>query len=393
MSTRNNATIKIIPTIITPSRYKNNFNIKTNNSAFNLNPEYILRNEKSPSPTLMLQYANNNSNNMNYEYYQINNNESDIDDNGSKNLYLNKRTNRTISSNEGYPSNYSYYESKYSKKVLNPAQTQNKNFTINTHKVLNSNTHNLKYNSNEKIQAYNKEIKDALLQNLNRSHILSPKSFTKDEFNNNTSSNKKPMDIFYSKVPQNKVNYFQKTSQNNPKKNPNIIIYKDYYKNSKSTSNPTNNKIPPKTPKVNSQYKVGSHDENYVLINQNQSFHKIENKTMKNLHNINSKSLENNAFKNQLINFQNEYKNIYNNNSYKENNFKKVIKYSSKTNINQENVKNNTNIVEPFRLSGDNKNNKFNSNNNNNVNSTIVNITYINENKNYIKNIFIHKIH
>jgi hypothetical protein len=104
--------------------------------------------------------------------------------------------------------------------------------------MLNINTHNLKYNSNEKIQIYNKRMNDSLLQSLNRSHILLPKSLSKDEFNNDiiniTSTTKKPMDIFYSKVSQNKVNYFQKTSQNNSKKNPNIIIFNDYFKNSNS---------------------------------------------------------------------------------------------------------------------------------------------------------------
>jgi hypothetical protein len=39
---------------------------------------------------------------------------------------------------------------------------------------------------------------------------------------------------------------------------------------------------------------------------------------------------------------------------------------------------------EPFRLIDEVKNNKYN----NNINNTIVNITYINENKNYIKNVY-----
>ena len=380
----NNTTIKLIPAIKTPSRHINN-NIKANNSAFNLNPEYLEQNEKNPSPTLKLQSPNNNSNSnnkLNDEFFHINNNESDIHEDSSKNNYIIHRTNRTISTNETYPSNYSYYESKYSKKKLKQGNSnQNSNFTLNTNKILNSNTRNIQYNSNEKIKIYNKEINDSLLHNLNKSHILLPKSFSKDEFNNyhyNISPTKKPNDIFYSKIPQNKINYFQKTVQNNSKKIPNVIIYKDYHK----TTNERQNLIPPKTPSVNSQYKVGSHDNHYIIMNQ--SFQKEENKTQTNLHNINSKSLENIAFKNKLINFQKLNKNF--NNTYKQNNFKTVVKYSSQTDLSNNNTKNNSNIVQPFRLSGDNKNNKFN--NNNNVNSTIVNITYINENKNYIKNIY-----
>ena len=76
----NNTTIKLIPAIKTPSRHINN-NIKANNSAFNLNPEYLEQNEKNPSPTLQLQSPNNNSNSnnkLNDEFFHINNNESDI---------------------------------------------------------------------------------------------------------------------------------------------------------------------------------------------------------------------------------------------------------------------------------------------------------------------------
>ena len=377
----NNATIKIIPAIKTPSRYENN-KIKSNNSAFNLNPEYLIQNEKNPSPTLMLHSTNNKSNNINNEVYHVNNDESDIEENSSKNKYIIHRTNKTNSVKERYPSNYSYYESKYSKKDLKQENFKtNSEFTVKTHRVFTSNTHNNQYNSNEKRKIYNKEIPNSLLQSLNRSHLLSPNSFSKDEFNNynNVSPMKKSSEIFYSKIPQNKINYFQKTAQNNTKKNRNIIIYKDYHKD----TNEINKIIAPKTPKVYSQYKVVSHDPKYIVMNQ--TFQKNENKTQKNLNNINNKSVENIAFNNNLINYQNVNKKI--NNSYKQNNFKKVVKYSSKTDLSNNNIRDNSNIVQPFRLSGDNKNNKFN-NNNNNINSTIVNITYINENKNYIKNIY-----
>ena len=103
----NNATIKIIPSIKTPSRYENN-KIKSNNSAFNLNPEYLIQNEKNPSPTLMLHSTNNKSNNINNEVYHVNNDESDIEENSSKNKYIIHRTNKTNSVKERYPSNYSY---------------------------------------------------------------------------------------------------------------------------------------------------------------------------------------------------------------------------------------------------------------------------------------------
>ena len=53
---------------------------------------------------------------------------------------------------ERYPSNYSYYESKYSKKNLKQENLKtNSEFTVKTHRVFTSNTHNNQYNSNEKI--------------------------------------------------------------------------------------------------------------------------------------------------------------------------------------------------------------------------------------------------
>ena len=130
----NNATIKIIPAIKTPSRYENN-KIKSNNSVFNLNPEYLIQNEINPSPTLELQSTNNKNKNKNYEIYHVNNYESDIEENSSKNKYISHRTNKNDSTNKKYPSNYSYYESKYSKKNLNQENNKtNSDFTVNKHR-------------------------------------------------------------------------------------------------------------------------------------------------------------------------------------------------------------------------------------------------------------------
>ena len=391
MKNQNQPVIKRIPAINTPSKYITNYSQATN-PTIELNPEYILQKEKNPSPTLKPQSAN--SNNINEELSPIQKESEIIDDSlkkinfSMKNIYLSNRNKKINNAKERYPSNYSYYESKYTKKVSTPGnqpQNSNSNYKQNTYKILNNNARSLYYSTEKIIGFGDGQIGNTLIQSSDRSHILSPKSTIKIDNNghNTFSPMNKNSEIFYSKIPQNKIIYFQKSTINNAKKNPNTIIYRDYYKNAK-----TSEKImQPKTPSTYSQYKVKS---NYKQnVNTNQSFKKYENKTENKLQNIYSKSLESVAFTNQLKNLKNI--NINNNINFKQNNFKKVVKYTNKNNQNSQNNQNNkneNNIIQPFRLSGDEKNNKFNNNNPNNINNTIVNITYINENKNYIKNIY-----
>ena len=397
MKNQNQPVIKRIPAINTPSKYTTNYS-KANNSAIELNPEYFLQKEKNPSPTLKPQSAN--SNNINEEYSPIQK-ESDINGDSLKNLNLSMKniysSNRNQKANnvkERYPSNYSYYESKYTKKVSTPGtqrQNSNINFKQNTHKVINNNTRSLYYSNDKIIGIGDGQMSNTLIQSLDRSHILSPKYYTKNNNNgNNTfSPMKKNSEMFYSKISENKVNYFQKSSINNQKKNPNTIIYRDYYKN----ANNSQKIMQPRTPSTYSQYKVISHEQ--PKVNTNHTFKKYVNKTEKNKNILYSKSLESIAFTNQLKNLKNIDINNNNNNNnninFKQNNFKKVVKYTNKNNQNNQNNQKNksvNNSIEPFRLSGDEKNNKFNNNSNNNINNTVVNITYINENKNYINNVY-----
>ena len=94
---------------------------------------------------------------------------------------------------------------------------------------------------------------------------------------------------------------------------------------------------------------------------------------MSNLISKNSKSLKDINIGKTIMDVEQNNQNI-NNNS--QNNLTKMVKYMNQTITNQKR--------EPFRLIDEVKNNKYN----NNINNTIVNITYINENKNYIKNVY-----
>jgi len=403
MKNQNQPVIKRIPTINTPSKYTSNYS-RVNNSAIELNPEYFLQKEKNPSPTLKPQSSN--SNNINEELSPILR-ESDINDDtlknlnfSMKNIYLSNRNQKSNNVKERYPSNYSYYESKYTKKVSTPGnQRQNSNINLkqNTHKVINNNAHSLYYSNDKIIGLGDSHINNTLIQSLDRSHVLSPIYYSKDNTNgyNTFSPMKKNSEMFYSKISQNKVNYFQKSAIANQKKNPNTIIYRDYHKN----ANNSQKIMQPRTPSTYSQYKVISHQQPKVNINQ--TIQKYDNKTEKNINNLISKSLESIAFTNQLKNLKNiDINNNKSNNNinFKQNNFKKVVKYTNKNNQNNQNNQNGQNIqknksvnnsIEPFRLSHDEINDKPNNkNSNNNINNTVVNITYINENKNYIKNVY-----
>ena len=346
---------KIIQTPMTPPKYINNYSTK-NDSAINIKPEYLNKKEIIPSP------KSKNNNNINQINYKIQTYQKKVKDSGiynnisikNENKYLNQRNQETLNENNRYPSNYSYYESKYTKKN-------------------NNNTNKIKEYSNKKIKIID-QINNSLSENPNKSHILIPKSFSKNELVENliSSPSNKDMGMFYLKLPENKINFLQKTNYNTQKKIQNSILYKGAYN---SNTNVNEKIIQPKTPSLYSNYKVNNPNKNYLLTNYTKQ---------KKLNNLHSQSLENESFVNKLLDFHNMNKNNNMNNrsiNYKQNNFKKVVKYTKK----------NENIVQPFRLSGDNKNiknNNNNNNNNNNLSNTIVNITYINENKNYIKNVY-----
>ena len=369
-----NYVMKIIKSHMTPLKYINNFST-INNSAINIDPENLNKKELNPSPTLKY---NNDINQGNYKIqtYQKKAKDSNINNVASNtNKYLHQRKDATLNDNNKYPSNYSYYESKYSK---NNSNQQKVNSDVNKIYKINSEIHKIKYQSNKKIKI-NDQINNSLMENVNKSYALSPQSFSKNDTNGNIITSPPNIDfgMFYLKLPENKVNYFQKTDLNTQKKYRNVIIYKGAYNNN---INQKEKIIQPKTPSLYSNYKINNSNTNYLLTNYS---------TKKKLNTLNSKSLESPSFVNRIIDFHNMNKsnNNMNNRSlnFKENNFKKVIKYTKQNENIISNFKEKEDIVQPFRLSGDNKNIK---NNNNNLSNTIVNITYINENKNYIKNVY-----
>ena len=343
---------KLIPILKTPSKYEH--------QTLNINQDYY-----RPIPTL---------NNYQQNFYQI---KTHVPNNKS---YLYQRASNISDNNPNFQSNYSYYESKYSKKTIQPIGNYDMNITsnyaTNTYKINNTNniyTHDIKYLSKEKS---NKNISNENInKNINNSYTLSQ----------NDIKNKSNKQYFYSKISPEKSNSIKKPS----------MIYNIPY-----NINLPKNTIQPKTPFLYSQYKLNSPEKKYLKTNNkvtNNNFQKNGNKTEKNLH---YKSFENiNLIEQKKINYMknNDISNIYLNNTStkinqrkninnQQNNFKKVIKYTSNNknnNINTNNINNANNkneLSKSLRLSVDNKDN--------NINSTIVNITYINENKNYIKNIY-----
>ena len=391
---KGNHPIKVIQSPTTPVKYIQNYP-KTNNSAIDLIPEYYDQKELEPSPSLNYnKYINNNY--YKVQTYQKNSNESDDDSPNNINYFLNKnnsgplRNKRIITSNKNYPANYSYYESKYSKKTTN---SQKYNFNNNTYSVVrNNNNYKMKSYSNEKIKIYNNSISNSLIENLNRSHILFLKSSSNKNYNDyNTispiSPNKKPTEIFYSTDLKNQVNYQQKIENNNMKKKTNIIIYKEPFN---SSINLTQKTKQIESPSIYSHDKLYNQNNNYSISNDSMK-KKEDNLTDKNIHSLHSKSLKTASFSNTINNFHNNNYlkdrnnlNIINNknNNLKQNNFKKVIKYINRSNDNI-NTNNKDNNVHPFKLKEDET-----SVINNNINNTTFNITYINENKNYIKKVY-----
>ena len=200
---------------MTPLKYINNFST-INNSAINIDPENLNKKELNPSPTLKY---NNDINQGNYKIqtYQKKAKDSNINNVASNtNKYLHQRKDATLNDNNKYPSNYSYYESKYSK---NNSNQQKVNSDVNKIYKINSEIHKIKYQSNKKIKI-NDQINNSLMENVNKSYALSPQSFSKNDTNGNIITSPPNIDfgMFYLKLPENKVNYFQKTDLNTQKK-------------------------------------------------------------------------------------------------------------------------------------------------------------------------------
>ena len=320
-----------------------------------------------------------------------------------------------------YPSNYSYYESKYSKKKKNEFNNiNNRNGTSINHSTNFQNRKNIKFYSSEK----NNQSNSSLNRNLNRSHVLVQTPLIRSEVYISPKNN--IIETHYYKFQKEKVNY--------PIENKRTIIIKNSYnsninnKNSFQPQNSINNEYikfsnQPHTPSIYSQFKIinspsknkkeflSMHDLNNIKSN-----NPLKNNTERPL---TSKNIEKIKLKKLIIN-QSKNKNIIkhkqidlsegNKGNIKEpfrlsieqipsspkeikiNNFSKSSKNTNK-NMNINNI-NNTNNINNIN----NINNKINNNKNTNEKSNkiistfksdkgIITITNLKESKKIIRNI------
>ena len=373
MNNQNQRKMRVVESLKTPQRNKNNYQRETNTD-LGLKLINFRQKETNRSPIINYQSKNNNINNENskmqkYIYqnnfqefynYSLKSKNSDINE-----IYFVENNKNTIPINIRYPTNYSFYESKYTTKITKPQNSEQfSNYNIN------SNTHNVKYYMNQKTNLNDNQIQNSLIQNLNRSHMIFPQYSTKKNINNEyiiATPTKTFSEILYSKVNKNNDNYSKNSETIKYKRNQNEIIYSEHFSNYKASNIPKQ----PKTPTIYAQSKVEKNKSSSYT--NKREFSKNENNSMSNLNSKNSKSLKDINFGKTIVDVKQNNKNI-NNNS--QNNLTKMVKYMNQTITNQKR--------EPFRLIDEVKNNKYN----NNINNTIVNITYINENKNYIKNVY-----
>ena len=312
-----------------------------------------------------------------------------IDENQSKVI---RKNNKNNVEEKKYPSNYSYYESKYTKKKKNEPEKNEKKIIINS--IINHNNNfqnkNNQFYSNDKNNLSN----ISLNQNTNKTHLIGKnKNILKTEINK--SPQNKTIESQYYKIQKDKINNLVNNSTENKKS----IIFKkqynttNYIKNSNINKNkiqpyvPINNvhlksknKVPPHTPSVYSQYRITSpikRTEETINSTSNNDSSKIMSER-----NFPSKSLERITFK-KLI-----YNQPKNKNSIK---YKKKIELSDKGK---------NNISEPIRLTFNNKSPsskelKINKNTNeknqtiskiiSNKNKVLITITNLKENKKIIK--------
>ena len=202
-------------------------------------------------------------------------------DDKQKNIF--GKNNKVNVDENKYPSNYSYYESKYTKKKKNEFDNNN-NFNSSTinHSSNFQNTKNIKFYTNEKNILSN----SSLNRNLNRSHVIAQNSLNKNEVIKTPKNN----------IIQSHYYKFQKEKINNlssyPTDNKRTIIIKNSYNTNinnnsqnifhsyNSINNANINLInQPHTPSVNSQFKITNSPpkkkENYLNI------HELNNNNIK----------------------------------------------------------------------------------------------------------------
>ena len=290
---------------------------------------------------------------------------------------INKRNFQNTFDRKRYPSNHTYYESKYSKKKK--IELKNNNILINKYKY---NDNNGNKNISKNNFKYSKEKINISKESLSKNKRHIPTKNQNNRYESNSPSIKNGNESLFSKIPKERINNLINISKENSrknilKKNNNITISI----NNQTFTNYNNNTyinttIQPKTPLLSSYVKINSPTKKLETESNN---HELKNdiKYNKSVRNLPYNSLEKITFKKLVL--------THPNNNY--------LKYNQKLNISEENII----ISEPLRLNAEKKNNTpkqlkvtkiyANLNKNKNNNNITININNKKENKNEIKNI------
>lgn len=304
-----------------------------------------------------------------------------IDNKDNRIIKKNNKYNKYNIEEKIYPSNYSYLESKYTKKKKNEKKLNN--ITINNNNFY-IDSQNIKHKPDEK----NNTISNlSLTKDVNKSHILKTKNLNNRYDESNSPSIKNEKDAYYYKIQKEKINTLVNSTSENKKRN---ILLKNAYNEKLLLNNYNNTTIKtiaqPLTP---SEYILNKYP---IKMEEDKQHHEYKNDCNNNNNNNNkternlpSKSLEKIPFK--KLAFVNP-------------NNKNSIKYRKKLDM-SEDIRTNINQTEPSRLIIDktpetpkeskikrltklnpniDKNDKYNNN-------FIVSITNTKDNKNFIKNI------
>ena len=288
-----------------------------------------------------------------------------------------------------YPSNYSYYESKYSKKKITEPEDNDKN-TIRT-----SISHSINYGYNQNNSFHPNESNN---NTLNRSHMLSQKSnIIKHDMNISPTSNK-IIESNYYKIQKDKIN---SGSNSESSKKGTVILsnYNNNYKNNTQSSKHINNTyIKPSNiqPNLSSNYgnKFNSPTKKEEInlfhtneVKKNNKINSERDTSSKSLEKANIKMLFNQQKKNNMktkkkieisegnkttINYTKPFKLIMDNSSRSPNDAKTKNFSKINTTPNLANHINTNNGIKSVSINNNNninKNNNINNNNNNKINN------------------------
>ena len=307
-----------------------NFHLRPNKYFTSLNKEYFKREEymvQSNKQDESVSYEDTiNRTNINLRPFALNS--QSIDDSQSR-ISKNKKNNIE---EKKYPSNYSYFEYKYTKKKKKEHDPNLKNtISINISQNSDNFRNNLLTNNKFYSSKENNVSNSSLKQNLNRSHIIG-------QINNSPLKNK-ILESHYYKLQKDKINTLvnSTTIPDSQKQN---LFFKHSFNNTISNNYDNNQSfIPinntfikstvPRTPLVFSQYKIASPAKK-EQGNNNNTINKIRTERSENSP---SKSEEKITFKKLIFN------NAKN---------KNLIKYKKKI---EKSGNKNSSIAQPFKLS------------------------------------------